>query len=300
VGFDFIVPHITTVSIMVVAPDRIRSLHKYEKSVLSALERSMRRYAWVPLEQIRELTGLSESEVNYRISRLMEWGMIRYNTVPYDGYALVFGGYDTLALATLSRKNIVSALGPKIGEGKESVVYKALSLGPVAIKFHRVGQRSFTSARVNREYMPETGSCPWLLASRLSAEREYAALTTLHPRVPVPLPVGQNRHAVVMGLIHGPNLGRCRLEDPATVLDEILSGIRAAYAMGVIHADLSEYNILVEDGRCIFIDWPQWVETSHPNAEAIVTRDIVNLLTFFSRKYKLVYDREAAVRCVTG
>ena len=299
-GFDFIVWHITTVTTMVVAPERIRSLHKYEKNILSALERSMRRYAWVPLEQIRESTGLSESEVNYRISRLMEWGMVRFNAVPYDGYALVIGGYDTLALATLSHKGIVSALGPKIGEGKESVVYEALGLGPVAIKFHRVGQRSFTSARVNREYMPETGSCPWLLASRRSAEREYAALTTLHPRVPVPLPVGQNRHTVVMGLIHGPNLGRCRLEDPGAVLDEILMGVRTAYAMGVIHADLSEYNILVEDGRCIFIDWPQWVETSHPNADAIVTRDIGNILTFFSRKYKLAYDREAAVRCVTG
>jgi len=300
VGSDFIVWHITTVTIMVVAPERIRNLHRYEKSILSALERSMRRYAWVPLEQIRESTGLSESEVNYRISRLMDWGMVRYNAVPYDGYTLVFGGYDTLALATLSRKNIVSALGPKIGEGKESVVYEALGLGPVAIKFHRVGQRSFTSARVNREYMPDTGSCPWLLASRRSAEREYAALTTLHPRVPVPLPVGQNRHAVVMGLIHGASLSRCRLEDPKGILDEILSGVREAYAMGVIHADLSEYNILVEDGHCIFIDWPQWVETSHPNANSIVTRDIVNILTFFSRKYKLAYGREAAVRCVTG
>jgi RIO kinase 2 len=285
---------------MVVAPERIRSLHKYEKSILSALERSMRRYAWVPLEQIRVSTGLSESEVNYRISRLMEWGMVRFNAVPYDGYSLVFGGYDTLALATLSRKNIISALGPKIGEGKESVVYEALGLGPVAMKFHRVGQRSFTSARVNREYMPETGSCSWLLASRRSAEREYAALTALHLRVSVPLPVGQNRHVVVMGLIHGQNLNRCRLEDPGAVLDEILAGVRTAYTMGLIHADLSEYNILVEDGRCIFIDWPQWVETSHPNAEAIVTRDIVNILTFFSRKYKLAYDREAAVQCVTG
>ena len=81
--------------------------------------------------------------------------MVRFNPVPYDGYALVFGGYDTLALATLTRKGMISALGTMIGEGKESVVYEALGLGPVAIKFHRVGGRSFTSARVNREYMPK-------------------------------------------------------------------------------------------------------------------------------------------------
>ncbi len=91
--------------------------------------------------------------------------MVRFNPVPYDGYALVFGGYDTLALTTLTRNGTISALGSKIGEGKESVVYEALGLGPVAIKFHRVGQRSFSSARLNRDYMPEEGHCPWLIAS---------------------------------------------------------------------------------------------------------------------------------------
>ena len=130
---------------MVVSPERIRSLHKYEKAILVALERQMKRYEWVPLESLEQATGLSDSEVNYRLSRLIRWGMVRFNAVPYDGYALVFGGYDTLALTTLARKGIISALGTKIGEGKESVVYDALGLGPVAVKFHRIGQRSFNT-----------------------------------------------------------------------------------------------------------------------------------------------------------
>ena len=297
---DFIVCHITTVATMVVSPERIRTLHKYEKAILASLERLMKRYEWVPLETIQQATGLSESEVNYRISRLMEWGMVRFNVVPYDGYALVFGGYDTLALATLTRKGTISALGAKIGEGKESVVYEALGLGPVAIKFHRVGGRSFSSARVNREYMPDSGNCPWLLASRLSAEREYAALALLHPTVSVPLPIGQNRHTVVMSLIDGPNMNRCLLEEPFKMLQEILAQVHVAYTLGVIHADLSEFNILIEDGRPVIIDWPQWMETNHPNAETIVTRDITNLLTYFKRKYKVDYDCGDAVRCVIG
>jgi len=177
---------------MVVAADRIRSLNKYEKTILLALERGMKRYSWVPLEQLKTATKLSESEISYRLSRLIAWGMVRFNPVPYDGYSLVFGGYDTLALATLTRKGTISALGTQIGEGKESVVYDALGLGPVAIKFHRVGGRSFNSARLNREYMPEEGHCPWLIASKKSAEREYLALTTLHPAVSVPLPIDQN------------------------------------------------------------------------------------------------------------
>jgi len=297
---DFIVCHITTLVPMVVAPEQIRSLHKYEKAILIALERFMKRYEWVPLENLQQATGLSESEVNYRLSRLIRWGMVRFNAVPYDGYALVFGGYDTLALMALAKKGAVSALGAKIGEGKESVVHEALGLGPVAIKFHRVGQRSFTTARVNREYLPGTGSCPWLLASRLSAEREYAALTTLHPKVSVPLPIAQNRNAVVMAMITGPSLARCRLPDPATTLDVILENVRVAYQLGVIHADLSEFNILMEDDRPVIIDWPQWMETSHANAGATLERDISNILAFFVRKYKLAYDPGKALRCVTG
>ncbi len=283
---------------MVIAAERIRTLNKYEKSILNALERGMKRYAWVPLEQVKIATKLSESEVNYRLARLIDWGMVRFNPVPYDGYALVFGGYDTLALTTLTRNGTISALGSKIGEGKESVVYEALGLGPVAIKFHRVGQRSFSSARLNRDYMPDEGHCPWLIASRRSAEREYQALTALHPKVSVPLPIGQNRHTVVMALINGPNLNHCRVEEPEGVLDEILTNAGIAYHEGIIHADLSEYNILMDEGKCVIIDWPQWIGTNHPNAVSILERDIDNILTFFKRKYNVEYDRGDAMRCV--
>ena len=285
---------------MVVAADRIRSLNKYEKTILLALERGMKHYSWVPLEQLKMVTKLSESEINYRLLRLISWGMVRFNPVPYDGYALVFGGYDTLALATLTKKGTISALGTLIGEGKESVVYDALGLGPVVIKFHRIGGRSFASARLNREYMPTEGHCPWLIASKKSAEREYLALTTLHPLVSVPLPIDQNRHTVVMSFVQGANLNRCRLEAPEDVLDDILSNVGKAYQAGVIHADLSEYNILIEAGKCVLIDWPQWMETSHRNAQTILERDIDNILVYFQRKYRVSYDRADAIRCVTG
>jgi RIO kinase 2 len=103
-----------------------------------------------------------------------------------------------------------------------------------------------------------------------------------------------------MSLIAGPNLNRCTVEDPAGMLDEILDNIRSAYHAGIIHADLSEFNVMVEEGRCIIIDWPQWVETDHPNAGIILARDIDNLITYFKRKYKVKYDREDALQCVTG
>ena len=285
---------------MPVSAEHIRSLHRYELRILSIIERWMKRYSWVPLEQIKNSVGLSESETSFRLSKLIGWGMVRFNAVPYDGYALVFGGYDALALHALTKRGTVSALGSLIGEGKESVVHEALGLCPVAIKFHRVGLRSFSSARTKREYMPEEGHCPWIFASSRSAEREFAALTALHPKVSVPVPVGRNRHAVVMSLVAGPNLNRCTVEDPAGMLGEILDNIRSAYHAGIIHADLSEFNVMVEEGRCIIIDWPQWVEADHPNADQIVRRDVENILAYFLRKYQVTYQLEDALQCVTG
>jgi RIO kinase 2 len=146
--------------------------------------------------------------------------------------------------------------------------------------------------------MPEEGHCPWLIASRRSAEREYQALTALYQKVTVPLPIGQNRHTVVMALITGPNLNHCRVEEPEIILDEILTNTGIAYREGIIHGDLSEYNILMEEGRCVIIDWPQWVGTTHPNAAFMLERDIDNILTFFKRKYNVQYDRGDAIRCV--
>jgi RIO kinase 2 len=64
--------------------------------------------------------------------------------------------------------------------------------------------------------------------------------------------------------------------------------IRRTYKnAGVIHADLSEFNIIMQpDWHILIIDWPQFVRKDHPNAEDLLERDIVNVVTFFRRKFK--------------
>jgi RIO kinase 2 len=281
---------------MPVPAEYVRDLHAYELRILLALERLMRRYRWVPLEVLRPATGYSESELSYRLSRLMTMDMVRYEKVPYEGYALVFNGYDALALNTLTRRNTIQALGILIGVGKESEVCEAMGLGPVVLKFHRVGQRSFQSVRLKRGYMPEAGHCPWIFASSISAKMEYDALKMLHPTVSVPLPIDLNRHVLVMSFIPGADLVRATLEEPEQVLDDILRNIRKAYQIGIVHGDLSEFNVMIdEEGQCWLIDWPQWVETCHPNADDLLRRDIENILQYFRRKYGIEYAFDEAL-----
>jgi RIO kinase 2 len=285
---------------MTLSAEAVRKLQEKDLRVLHALERLMKRYQWVPLDVLRRAAEMGEKEASFRLSRLLGLGMVKYEKVPYEGYSLVFTGYDALALEALSRKDTVKALGPFIGEGKESVVYEGLGLGRLVLKFHRVGQRSFQSVRVKRGYMPEEGHVPWIFASAFSAEREFLALSKLHPKVSVPVPVERNRHVVVMSFVSGVNLSRCTPGDPEGMLGAILGEVREAYRLGAIHGDLSEFNVMVDGHRCFLIDWPQWVEASHPNAGEVLERDLRVILLHFTRKYGIEYPLARALAEVTG
>lgn len=52
----------------------------------------------------------------------------------------------------------------------------------------------------------------------------------------------------------------------------------------LVHADLSEYNILWFDQRCWIIDMAQSVEPCHPSALEFLLRDCANISNFFSKK----------------
>lgn len=53
---------------------------------------------------------------------------------------------------------------------------------------------------------------------------------------------------------------------------------------GVIHGDLSEYNILIDADGPVIIDLPQAVDAAgNNNAGAMLERDVDNLATYFSR-----------------
>ncbi|MFQ6095991.1 MAG: RIO1 family regulatory kinase/ATPase, partial [Candidatus Bathyarchaeia archaeon] len=140
--------------------------------------------------------------------------------------------------------------------------------------------------------------------SRLAAEKEFQALKMVHPcGVSVPRPITQNRHVVVMGMIEGDELVEfIQIPRPRRILDEILSNVKKAYhEAGVIHADLSEFNIILKpDDHIMIIDWPQYVRVNHPNADYLLQRDVKNVLRFFSRKFGVKMKLKDALNFVKG
>ncbi len=274
-----------------------RKLERYDFRVLDGVESAMRVFDWVPVDNLPYYTRLPPAEVGYRIGRLSKHKLVQRKTVHYVGYRLTYAGYDALSINTLVRRNVIKSFGSKVGVGKESDIYDAeRETGEIVIvKFHREGT-TFRRVKRSRGYFGQTERCSWMLTSRLAAQREFEALTSLYDSVVVPKPIAHNRHVIVMSFLNGRELGSTMLENPATVLENIIVQVKSAYDRGVIHADLSEYNVIVcATEKVALIDWPQWVPASHPNADELLFRDIDNILSYFARKYQIKKRTEDVV-----
>ena len=287
-----------------VAVKVFRQLESEDFRVLNIIESAMSKREFVPIEQIQKYSKLPIDRIDFTLSKLSKLGLIYRAKGAYVGYTLNFAGYDSLAINTLVKAGVIDSFGQTLGVGKEADVYDALSPDGkrVAVKFHRLGRISFRQTRRKRGYIREHSS--WLFQSHVSADKEFQAMQLVYKNgVSVPEPLSQNRHVIAMGMIEGAELSKYNeIAKPGKILKEILRNVRKAYLKAhVIHADLSDYNIILKpDGHILIIDWPQYVAADHTNAEELLQRDIKNVLTFFNRKFNVKVAVEEACDYVTG
>lgn len=274
-------------------PDTFLNTTSKEFRVLIAIENNMKFYEWVPIDEISGFTKYNIKETGHILFTLAKKKLIQRNIAAYEGYKIYFEAYYILALKAFVERGSVNAIGDFVGVGKESRVYSAvggLTNREVIIKFHTEGQMSFKKVRIKREHLEDRKHLSWLYASRLAAKREYDALKLLYPNVSVPEPIDHNRNAIVMSVLKGQVLAHTQVDEPEWYLDEILAQVKKAAQIGLIHCDLSEFNIFVNPQGCEIFDWPQYVTFSHPNAEDLLHRDVDNILTFFKKKYRVKRD----------
>ena len=281
-----------------------RKLESEDLRVLHIIEAAMSKREFVSKEQIAKYAKLPVDRVDFTLDKLNKLGLIYSMHVAYVGYTLNYAGYDCLAINALVKAGVLDAFGQPLGVGKEADVYDALNPEGtrIAVKFHRLGRISFRQTRRKRGYATERAG--WLFQSRLAAEREFHALKLVYEHgVAVPEPLSQNRHVIAMGLIEGAELAKWReLPKPQSVLKRVLRNVKKAYLKAsVIHADLSEYNIILKPNmHILIIDWPQYVMRNHPNAQQLLMRDVKNVLRYFNRRYRLKVKIREVYAYVTG
>ena len=287
-----------------VAVKVFKELESEDFRILNIIEAGMSKHEFVPIERIQRYAKIPMDRIDFTLSKLNKLGLTFRTKETYNGHTLNYAGYDCLAINALVKAGVIESFGQSLGVGKEADVYDALNADGkrIAVKFHRLGRISFRQTRRKRGYTREHST--WLFQSHLAAEREFQAMKLVYENgVSVPEPISQNRHVLAMGMIEGAQLSKYKdVGNPKKVLKEILRNLRKAYLKAnLIHADISEYNIILKpNGHLLIIDWPQAVKTDHANSAELLDRDIKNVLTYFNRKFNIKLAAEEACSYVTG
>ena len=129
--------------------------------------------------------------------------------------------------------------------------------------------------------------------ARMWVETEFTTLSRLWAAgAPVPYPVQRLGNEVMIELIGSPEQAAPRLvhahldrEGAADAWAQLLDALHTMVRCGVVHGDLSPYNILWHEGRVVVIDFPQAVDPiAHPEGLALLQRDLANVTSWFGRR----------------
>ena len=77
--------------------------------------------------------------------------------------------------------------------------------------------------------------------------------------------------------------------------DKIVEYVQKLYKSGLIHADLSQFNILNFKEEPVFIDFSQCTLKRNPRAEEFLERDVRNICNFF-KKIGLTVDGKKVLK----
>ncbi|TGZ82791.1 RIO1-domain-containing protein [Ascodesmis nigricans] len=276
----------------------LRYLTADDWRVLTAVEMGSKNHEVVPTPLITKISGLrAASGVNKAISMLAKSGLIaKVKNAKYDGYRLTYGGLDYLALHTLVKRKSAYSVGNQIGIGKESDIYVVADDSGTqrVLKIHRLGRISFRAVKNQRDYLRNRNSASWMYMSRLAATKEFAFMKLLYDNdFPVPRPISQSRHCIIMELIDSFPLRQVTdIADPPKLYSDLMDLILKFAAAGLIHGDFNEFNILVDEETQTphVIDFPQMISIEHPNAKEQFYRDVNCIKTFFQKKFRYTSD----------
>lgn len=274
-------------------------LNKSDFKILKVFASSLKNRQFLNLPTLSQYSNLSQSLIEHHLKRLVKFGLISKSNI---GYTLLVTGLDIYVLKILSNRNIITAIGPQIGIGKEAEVYLAhdsLEQDKI-LKMFRLGRSSFKQIKRKREV--NTGTNSWLLLNIETAKKEYDILTYLKDSsTSFPSPLYRSFHCIVMEPIYGSRLSDIEnLDYPELVLEKIISNMTIAYRKGYINGDLNEYNIIVNDDNIFILDWPQAVRVDSTNADVVLTRDVNNIIKFFSRKFEIERDIHNIINIIKG
>jgi len=212
--------------------------------------------------------------------------------------------YSTVMTAyKLIRKGVIDRFNGAISSGKESRVYLAFTKNDefLAVKIYLTSSAEFK--RGMRLYLDDELYRIYTRNFRQAVfewcKREFNHLNIAYrAKVNVPKPIDYLNNILVMEFLGedgkpAPLLYTIPSYDFEPIYYKTIYFIELLYKAGIVHADLSEYNIVLHKNEPYFLDFGQSVKKNHPNAMNFLLRDIKNVNKFFrSKGVKVIEDYE--------
>ncbi|MGQ9514160.1 MAG: serine protein kinase RIO [Thermoproteota archaeon] len=229
----------------------------------------------------------------------------------YEALEEVFDKPTLMLIYRMLNRRVLSEFGGVVSAGKEARIYYGKSHGrEVAVKIYLTGSAEFRK-----------GMMPYILGDyRFShikkdvrsivsvwARKEFVNLREFwRAKVPVPEPLHVERNVLVMGFIgeggiRAPLLSEIDPPNPSGTYERLIEIVRLMVKeSGLVHGDLSEYNVMMYEGEPYVIDVSQSLPILHPLARKLLIRDIGNLNRFFSHLGVEVVDEEMMLEELMG
>uniref|UniRef100_A0A8D0FMK0 Serine/threonine-protein kinase RIO1 n=1 Tax=Strix occidentalis caurina TaxID=311401 RepID=A0A8D0FMK0_STROC len=203
-----------------------------------------------------------------------------------------------MILFKMLTRGVISEINGCISTGKEANVYHASTANGEnrAIKIYKTSILMFKDRDkyVSGEFRFRHGYCKGNPRKMVKtwAEKEMRNLIRLNTaQIPCPEPIMLRSHVLVMGFIGkgdrpAPLLKNAQLSDSKVreLYLQIIQYMRRMYQDArLVHADLSEFNMLYHSGDVYIIDVSQAVEHDHPHALEFLRKDCANVNDFFQK-----------------
>ncbi len=232
---------------------------------------------------------------------------MRIKASDMETFADVFDEATLMALYELSRKGYIEALGGCFSTGKEANLFHAIAkkddISEIAVKIYLISTANFNAMK---EYILGDPRFIGIKQSRKDiilawTKKEFKNLKRAEEAgVRVPKPYFTKRNILLMEFIGKDGIPMPQLKDAELTYEEAkhifnrtVEYMKLLYSKArLVHADLSEYNILVDVNTMepVIIDMGQSVTTDHLNAEAYLRRDAANIARFFGKYIKIDED----------